>query len=95
MNHSVAHTPGPWWVDDSDERRVQSNDGEVALVHKDGDARLIASAPELRDRLVQAAAWIADSTSYIEGDEFPFLESIRAALLQAGVEPWWPPKAET
>lgn len=61
----MSHTPGPWWVEDSDHpmgegREVYDGFGRTASVYGDpatavANARLIACAPEMLDALKRIA----------------------------------------
>jgi hypothetical protein len=61
----MSHTPGPWWVEDSDHpmgegREVYDGFGRTASVYGDtltaeANARLIAAAPELLAALREVA----------------------------------------
>jgi len=92
---TTGHTPGPWVYEpyESDAYRVKSEDyGGIALLHDpirhdqglmdevEADARLIAAAPDLLERLIVATDWLAD-----KGVPFDHVEMmrIRAAIAKA------------
>ncbi len=63
----TKHTPGPWIADYFD--RIDSRDGQIAILNRgmrDGqcaaNARLIAAAPLLLDKLKEAVEFTHDST---------------------------------
>lgn len=63
----MAHTPGPWWVDEpddpaADKREVSDCEGATATVYGDAatataNASLIAAAPELLAALKAHLPW--------------------------------------
>lgn len=72
----MAHTPGPWWVevsDDSERREVYDGFGHTATVYGEpataaDNARLIAAAPELLSCCRELLAIVEDEYA---NDRYP------------------------
>jgi hypothetical protein len=94
---AAAPTPGPWSVLEGRPTSIAVGDLVIAHVFGSSDgrelpkaanARLIAAAPDLRDALRLAEAFISVATPMVAADRGEAIESvlpkIRAALAKAG-----------
>jgi hypothetical protein len=90
----MSHTPGPWWVEDSDHpmgegREVYDGFGRTASVYGDSptaeaNARLIAAAPEMLAALIEAYTAITYMMSNDDcGGASSALDQVIAAIAKA------------
>lgn len=87
----MAHTPGPWWIEEpddptEDDRHISDSLGNTATVYGDpetamANARLIAAAPELL-KAVQDLVFHFACTADSQQDE-DALDEARAAIAKA------------
>jgi hypothetical protein len=77
----MTHTPGPWTVDDV---WIEANGDTVAEVWADGDACLIAAAPDLLAALKIAEGYIHLWMEHNTGrNELNDLEAVEQAIAKA------------
>lgn len=82
----ATHTPGPWLEPctyGASRFEVQGGGRRVAVVDKIDDARLIASAPELLDALVEVTDRLDVFTTSANANTRLAVQAARAAIAKA------------